>query len=100
MNLFQNLSLFFVGIASAANGVLGFSVYLSNKKNKTNQAFLWFVLSTIPWGIFNYFIFQPSLFKPSAIWILRGHVFFAVLYCFFLYRLFYIFPSEKKEFPK
>ncbi len=96
---FQNFDLLFVGIALAANGVLGFTVILSNSKSAVNRAFFTFVISTIPWGILNYLIFQP-LPSNIAIWVLRAHVFFAILYCFFLYRLFYIFPQEKISFPK
>src|SRR5687767_2642138 len=100
MDFYQSLSLFFVGVASAANGILGFSVFLSDRKYRADKAFLFFVLSTIPWGILNYFVFQPSPFPSLAIWVLRGSVFFAVLYCFFLYRLLFVFPNEEKNFPK
>ena len=99
MGLPQNYDLLFVGIVLAANGILGFTVFLSNNRSITNRAFFVFVISTIPWGILNYFIFQPVQ-KDLAIWILRAHVFFSVLYCFFLFRLFFVFPNEKKSFPR
>ncbi|MBM3206291.1 MAG: hypothetical protein FJZ43_01580 [Candidatus Staskawiczbacteria bacterium] len=96
---YQNFSLLFVGLALAANGVLGSTIFLSNRKSATNKAFLFFTASTMPWGVLNYLTFQ-SIPEGFAIWVLRGHIFFAVWYCFFLFNLFYTFPESNIKFSK
>jgi signal transduction histidine kinase len=99
MNGFQNLDLLSVGIAIAGIGILGFIVFLSDKKSATNRTFLAFALSAILWSSFNYAYYEFS--APSLVlWLLRIHAFFAVWYTFFLFQLFYVFPKEKVEFPK
>ena len=99
MEALRNLDLLSVGIAIAGIGVLGFSVFLNNRKSVTNRALAFFALIGIFWNIFNYLIFQlPDPYV--ALWVLRFHVFFAVWYCFFLFHFFYVFPKENLQYPR
>jgi signal transduction histidine kinase len=91
--------LFSVGIAIASVGILGFMVFFNNKKNVTNRTFLAFSLVSIAWNIFNYSI-EGGLPNSVALWALRGIMFFAVWYCFYIFQLLYVFPQEKFIFSK
>jgi len=94
-----NLDLFSVGVAAAATGVLGFTVFLSDRKSITHQTFLAFSLVTIVWGTINYFSYNITS-PPAAFWLLKGVIFFAVVQAFFIFQLFYVFPKERVTFPK
>lgn len=97
--IFQNLDLLSVGVAVAAIGILGFVIYLNNRRSVTARSFLFFSLATIFWSIFNYLGYNIS--DPNiAFWMLRAVMFFAVWQAFFLFRLFYFFPQDEAVFPK
>lgn len=99
IGILQNIDLLFVGIAIVAIGIFGFIIFTNNKESATNKAFLFFSLAVIFWSAINYFSYQ---FRSSGavLWSLRLVLFSATWYSFFLFRLFYIFPAEKIEFPK
>lgn len=100
MSAFQNLDLLSVGIAIATIGILGFVVFLNNRKSTTNRAFFYFAIAAATWSIFNYAYYQPSQSPEITLWLLRLHAFFAIWYTFFLFRLFFVFPKEEFTFPK
>jgi signal transduction histidine kinase len=94
-----NLDLLSVGIAIASIGILGFAAFFSNRKSVTNQTFLYFSIAAIIWSVINYLNYQVN--DPTLIlWLLRGVLFFAVWYTFFLYRLSYVFPNEQVIFSR
>jgi|GEM_PF-201092 len=95
----NNLDLLTVGISVTVVGILGFLVYFNNKKSITNRTFLYFAIAAICWGIVNYLNYK---FNSAVIvlWLLRLVIFFAVWYCFFLFRFFYVFPYEQFTFPR
>ncbi|MBX4186817.1 MAG: hypothetical protein KW802_00975 [Candidatus Doudnabacteria bacterium] len=99
MDPLANFSLIPVGIAIASIGILGFVVFFNNHKSVTNRTFLWFALVAILWNSSNYLAYQ---FTENIIilWLLRAQLFFAVWYCFFLFRFFYVFPMERIVFSK
>ncbi|PIR74646.1 MAG: hypothetical protein COU35_01395 [Candidatus Magasanikbacteria bacterium CG10_big_fil_rev_8_21_14_0_10_47_10] len=99
MEIITNLDLFSVGITVAAIGVLGFGVYVSNKNNDTNKAFLFFALMTILYGIVNYIYYH---FKDPqfTIWFLRFTIFAAVWHSLSFYLLFRVFPDRKLHLHK
>ncbi|OHA03595.1 MAG: hypothetical protein A3C92_01240 [Candidatus Sungbacteria bacterium RIFCSPHIGHO2_02_FULL_53_17] len=95
----QNLDLFSVGVAIASTGILGFVVFLNNRKSITNKTFLGFCVVTILWGIANYLHYQTH--NPLfALWSLRMVFFFAVLQSFAIFQLFYVFAAERVFFSK
>ena len=94
-----NLDLLSVGIAIAGIGVLGFLVYLNNKKSITNKSFLAFALITIVWGISNYLEYKFDT-VGKTLWALRSHLFISVWHALSFFTLSYIFPYEEKKFPK
>ena len=94
-----NLDLLSLGISVAAIGILGFVVFLNNRRSITNQTFLYFCISGILWATFNYFYNQFSN-AGLVLLLLRVHAFFAVWYVFFIFQIFYVFPKEKVRFPK
>jgi signal transduction histidine kinase len=95
----QNFDLLSVGIATAANGILGFITFFNNRKSITNRTFLLFSIFAILWSIFNYLVYQFRT-HDSALWALRFSVFFAVWHSFFFFQLFYVFPRDRVSFPK
>ncbi|MDP3710446.1 MAG: ATP-binding protein [bacterium] len=97
--MLQNLDLFAVGIATAAIGILGFVVFFNNRKSTTNRSFLFFSITTIFYGVFNYLVYQFS--DPELVlWFLRLAVFFVVLHAFGIFQVFFVFPKDKIEFSK
>ncbi|QQG46259.1 MAG: hypothetical protein HYY55_00215 [Candidatus Niyogibacteria bacterium] len=98
-NFFQNLDLLSVGVAVAAIGILGFVVYLNNRRSITSRTFLFFSVITIFWSIANYL--QYNIANPAvSFWMLKLVVFFAVWHAFLIFRLFYVFPEDAVIFPK
>jgi len=97
INSLNNWDLLVVGIVVAATFVLGFSVYLNDKKNITNRTFLFFSIVTAIWGVVNYASYNFT--NPILVlWLYRLIMFFAVLQAFSLYKLFLVFPVDRYEF--
>ncbi|HEY5587539.1 MAG TPA: ATP-binding protein [Candidatus Paceibacterota bacterium] len=97
---FLNLPLLMVGIATAISIILGIIVYFSDKKNITNITFILFSLSAILWNISNYIFYQPYHSSILSLILLRLEIFFAIWYCFFLAKLFFVFPLKSIILPK
>lgn len=95
--ILQKVTLLSMSIASIAIGLIGIAIYNQNKKSVTHQTFLLFALGAIGWSFFNYLTFHGGS-ETYALWFLRLQVFFAVLYSFFLFRLFYVFPETSVRF--
>jgi len=96
---FQNLDLLAVGIAVAAIGILGFIVFLNNRKSITNRTFFALALIASFYGVVNYLSYQ--VISPGiALWLLRLVLFSAVWYSIALVHLFYVFPRADVPFPK
>lgn len=94
-----NLDLLSVGIAVAGTCILGFAVYLSNRKSLTNKVFLIFSITAAVWGVSNYLNYQFNS-TEFILWTLRMHLFITVWYCFSLFTLFYVFPNPEVKFTK
>lgn len=87
-----NLDLLSVGIVTAANFILGFIVYFSNKKGATNEAFLLFTSVSALWGAVNYALYQSQ--DPLVIlWLIRLVMFFATWQAFSFFYLANVFPK-------
>jgi signal transduction histidine kinase len=98
MDFFSNLDLLSVGVAMAATGTLGFVVFNSNRKSRTNEIFLWFCIISIFWSIFNYFSYKST--DPNlTLLFLRLEIFFAVWWVLTLFFLLLVFPNEKFDMP-
>ncbi len=96
---FANLDLLSVGIAIAGIGVLGFVVFMRDRKSITNQMFLFFAGVTIIWGAINYLDYHVS--SPfQVLWMLRLEIAFAVLHAFSFFQLCYVFPQTEVSFSK
>ena len=98
MESLSNLDLLSVGIAIAGIGLLGFMVLFNNKKSITNRTFFFFTVFGILWAIFNY-AYQKFSIPEFSLLFLRLHALFAVLYVYFLFQTFFVFPREKVKFP-
>lgn len=89
----QNLDLLTVGIAVAAIIIMGLVVFLSDPQKPVNRVFLLLAFSGSLWSIFNYSILQ--IHNPEIIlWLIRIATFFAVWFTFFIFSLFYFFPTD------
>jgi signal transduction histidine kinase len=93
MDILGSINAIPVGIAIAAIAVLGFVVFFNNPKSITNRTFLWFALIAILWNGSNYLAYQFTSLTLVT-WMLRFVLFFAVWYCFFLFRFFYVYPES------
>ena len=94
----KNFDLLSVGIAVAGIAILGFIVFLGNRKSTTNRTFLLFSIVAVCWSISNYLIYQFS--SPNLILVItRFHMFFSTWYSYLIFQLFYVFPEEKIKFP-
>lgn len=98
MSFVLNIDLLSVGIAIAATGILGFSVYFNNTKSITNRTFLLFTLITGVWGVLNYASYRVTDLT-LAFWFLRGEIFFGTWHSLAIFQLLYVFPQERKAFP-
>jgi signal transduction histidine kinase len=95
---FKNLDLLSVGVVIASIGILGFVIYINNKKSETNRSFLYFSLATIVWSIFNYLNYQSS--SPEVVlWLLRMLMFSAVWFSFTIFQLLRMFPRDTYTYP-
>lgn len=93
-----NLDVFFLGISSASIGILGFVVFLNNRKSATNKTFLLFALLTIAWSGTNFLVSRFNS-ADTVLWLLRFAIFFAVWHAFSFFHLFLVFPQEKAKLP-
>ena len=80
-------------------GILGFVVFLNNRRSATNQSFLLFTLLTILWSVVNYLSYQFNV-ADLVIWILRLAIFFAVWHAFSFFVFCYAYPRDELTFPK
>jgi hypothetical protein len=82
MDVFQNLDLLSVAVATASIVVLGFSVYFNNRQSVTNRSFLYFALLTTVWSWVNYFAYQVT--DPNqSLWLFRIVIAIATWHSFF-----------------
>lgn len=99
MEVLRNLDLLSVGVTVAAIAILGFVVFLNNRKSITGFAFLLFSVVTILWGVVNYLNYQ--LFPvETALWLLKITIFLGAWHAFSFFQLAFVFPSEKLPLPK
>ena len=98
-NLISNLDILTVGIAVAATGILGFTVFFSDRKSITNRSFLDFSLVTMFWGIVNYLNYNVEGYNLT-LWAIRSVLFFAVFQAFYFFSLMYVFPKADFKFPR
>ena len=94
----KHFDLILVGVVSFSIGILGFIVFLNNRKSVTNEIFLLLSLISISYSIVNYMSYQ-SVDRDFVLWLLRLVIFSATWYSFCLFSFFYVFPREISEFP-
>jgi len=93
MSLFQNLDLLSVGVAVAAIGILGFIVFLNNKRSATHNLFFYFALVSVIWSVVNYASYA-IIDIEIRLWLIRLVLFFAVFQALTLFLLLYSFPEQ------
>ncbi len=93
MNTFLNLDLLSVGIAVAGIGLLGFVILFNNTHSMTNRAFFYFAIITVCWSVINYSYYQLPA-GNTALWLLRGVMFFATWHAFTFFHLASTFPDD------
>lgn len=102
INILIGLDLLFLGVVVTTTCVLGFLVFVNNRRSATNQSFLLFALITIFLSIINYLTYQEYQPEASilALWFLRIAMFFAVWHAFSFFQFCYIFPREEVKIPR
>ena len=91
--------LILLGLMIIGMSYLGFLVYFNNPKSVTNKSFLFLAAFSILFNIFNFLYNQPNL-NNLSLWFLRIHMFFALLYAFCIFYLYYVFPKESVSYSK
>jgi signal transduction histidine kinase len=97
-NFVFDIYLMAVGIAVIGIAILGFIIYLNDRKNITNISFFLFSLFTIAYGVVNYLNYNLRS-ESLVLLFLRLTIFFAVWHAYSIFQLFYVFPNQKVEFP-
>ena len=93
----KNFDLLSVGATIAAIGILGFVIYITNRKSVTNKIFFLFSIITILWSFLNYINYQMT--SPTVVlWLLRGVIFLGVWHAF-SFLVFVCLSQRKNGFP-
>ena len=98
MTVISNLDLLSVGIAVAGIGLLGFVILFNNIRSTTNRAFFYFSMVTVCWSVLNYSYYQLPA-GDTALWLLRGVMFFATWHAFTFFHLASVFPEDDYHQP-
>lgn len=102
MDILKNIDLLAVGLTVATIGILGFVVFLNDRKSVTNRSFFYFSFFTIAYSSANY-LYSSGIYQGNLDLILslaRLTIFFAIWHAFSIFQLFYVFPGATKEFSK
>ncbi|MCE9541692.1 hypothetical protein K8R03_04030 [Candidatus Kaiserbacteria bacterium] len=94
----SNFDLLSVGISITGIALLGVLIYLNDRTSITNRTFLLFAMLTVVWGISNYLEYRFTT-TTATLWALRVHICISVLHAYAFFRLAYVFPSTRIEFP-
>lgn len=97
-NLTVNLDLLLAGIAVAGSGILGFSIFFSNRHSITNRSFAYFSIVTIIWSVINYLAYGIND-PQTSFWLFRFVIAIATWHAFFFFMLAYVFPDENITLP-
>lgn len=90
---------FFIGMAIATTGILGFVVFLNNPRSSTGKAFLFFTLITLAYDTVNFLNHHVYVSEISLV-LLRLTIAIAVWHVFSLFHLLYVFPSDTVRYPR
>lgn len=94
-----NFDLVSVGATIAGIGILGFTIFFSDRKSITSRTFIAFSFFTILWSVANYLQYQTS--QPEiGLWIVRVITFVGCWHAFMFFQLCYVFPERSFLFPK
>lgn len=80
--------------------ILGFLVFQNNPKSLTNQTLFTLSIAASLWGIANYLSYRIHYSEFFSLLLLRSVLFFAVWFCYYLFKFIYIFPKEELELPR
>ncbi|MCH7492901.1 hypothetical protein IID19_04945, partial [Patescibacteria group bacterium] len=83
----------------SAIGVLGWIVFIKNRKSITNRTFFYFSIISILWNLSNFLVYQFDAVSISF-WFIKINMFFAVWYSYFLFQFLYIFPKSRVKFTR
>ncbi len=93
------LDLFSAGIMVAISAILGFIVFINNRKSITNKTFFFLCITATFYTAVNYLSYQVSS-APLILFFIRLVIFSAIGHAFALFQLFYVFPKDEVKFPR
>jgi len=99
MDSLLNIDLISVGIAIAANIILGFVVFYRDRKNTTGRLFLLQTIILSFWSVANYFSYKVTDLVIT-LWIQRLVLFSAVPNSIVFLFLMHTFPKPRLQMPK
>ncbi len=94
MTFVFNIDILSVGIAIAANIILGFVIFVSNKRNITTTLFFLQTIILSLWSVANYLTYQITDLQIS-LWMERMVIFLAVPNSIVFLLLMYHFPEKR-----
>ncbi len=96
-----NVEVLVIGIAVAAELILGLVVFANNRHSITNRFFLLFAVVDALWGATAYFVARNYLPTYSSaefqLWASRFTIFFATFQAYSFLALMYVSPSDRQN---
>ncbi|MEK7185434.1 MAG: ATP-binding protein [Patescibacteria group bacterium] len=115
MQIISNLDLMAVGLTSIAIGIIGWVVYVNDRRNFYNKSFFVFAVLTIAYAVTNYFSYRISSDKAAnwlennlqlgfsetglVLWLLRLTLFFATWHAMSIFTFLFSISRGIKFFP-
>ncbi len=100
IDTFLNLDLLTVGITIAANILIGFAAFISNKSSATNKLFFLQTIILSLWSLTNYISYQQNFSPATSLLLVRLVLCLAVPNSVVFLLLMNTFPSEKIKIAK
>ena len=94
-----NIDFLLLGIAVAGNLILGFVVFLNQRKGATSRLFLAFTIVNSMWSLVTYFSYAVTE-KQMALWLVRLVIFFAIIHSSLFFLLVNAFPGQRLRIEK
>jgi signal transduction histidine kinase len=97
--MLSNIDLLVVGISGSAIALMGFIVFLNDRKSVTAQSFFVFALMTIAWTVSNLIQYKFATI-PTTLFAMRLNLFLASLHALSFFQLSLVFPSDSFKYPR
>ncbi len=87
------------GISIVAILILGILVFQNDPTSITNRTFLLLSITASSWGIINFLSYKITYTETWSLWLTRFVLFFAIWFCYSIFKLMYVFPFSEVILP-